>query len=228
MEKITYNLRLKNGKEYVFEVDIERPDCAEKAGAEAHAFWTKLNYRRCSNCLLQASNCEYCPAALDIEEIAMKFEDCISFERVDVWVHTRERSFFKDCDMQEALKSLFGLILATGRCPILSKLKPLAYFHLPFAGLDETVYRVVGIYLIKQYLMYHGGSPDPDWSLKGIEELYKQLETVNTHLMNRLRDASNKDATCNALYILITLTNLVAIDVNQILDAIGPIIRKGF
>ena len=227
MDKITYNLKLTDGKEYTFAVDIERQDRIEVANKETHSFWTKLNYNQCSNCPLQASTHKHCPAALDLEEIAEKFYDIISTERADVWVHTKNRSFFKNCDVQEALKSIFGLIMASGSCPILSRLKPLAYFHLPFADLEETVHRLVGTYLIKQLLIYREGKYDPVWDLKGIEDLYRELEIVNVHFMNRLRDASNKDASSNALYIFVTLTSLIAMDINTVLESFVPIVGKG-
>ena len=70
MDRITYNLKLNDGKEYTFEVDIDRKDRREETNKETHAFWTKLDYNRCSNCPLTVSTCKYCPAALDIEEIA--------------------------------------------------------------------------------------------------------------------------------------------------------------
>ena len=201
MDKIIYKLKLKDGKEYTFEVNIDRQDRREEANKEIHAFWTKLDYNRCRNCPVQTLTRMHCPATLDLEEIAKKFEDCISTERADVWVHTKNRSFFKNCDVQEALKSIFGLIMASGSCPILSRLKPLAYFHLPFADQEETVHRLVGTYLIKQHLIFREGKNDPDWDLKGVEKLYRELEIVNVHFMNRLRDASKKDASSNALYI---------------------------
>mgnify|MGYP001607030231 FL=1 len=227
MDRITYNLKLNDGKEYTFEVDIERKDRREETNKETHAFWTKLDCNRCRNCPLPVSTCKYCPAALDIEEIAKKFADIISTERADVWVHTKNRSYFKNCDVQEALKSIFGLIMASGNCPILSRLKPLAYFHLPFADLEETLHRLVGTYLIKQRLIYSEGKSEPDWDLRGIEKLYKELETVNIHFMNRLRDASSKDATSNALYIFVTLTSLIAMDINSAVKSFDPIVRRG-
>ena len=227
MDKITYNLRLKDDKEYTFDVDINRQDHREETNKETHSFWTQLSYNQCSNCPLQASTHTYCPSALDLEEIAKKFADIISTERADVCVHTKNRSFFKNCDVQEALKSIFGLIMASGSCPILSRLKPLAHFHLPFADLEETVHRLVGTYLIKQHLIFREGKNDPDWDLKGVEKLYSELEIVNVHFMNRLRDASKKDASSNALYIFVTLTSLIAMDINNVLESFGPIVRRG-
>lgn len=227
MEKITYNLILKNGKEYAFEVDIDRPDHTEKTNNEIHAFWTKLDYHQCSNCPLQILSHTHCPVALDIEEIARKFEDIASIEQANVWVHSKNRSYFKNCDVQEALKSLFGLSMASGCCPILSRLKPLVYFHLPFASQDETLHHLVGMYLIKQYLIHREGKTDPDWDLKGIEKLYEELETVNVHLMERLRNASKKDANANAFYIFVTLTSLIVMNIKTMLGVFEPIVRKG-
>ena len=227
MNKITYTLSFKSGKEYTFEVEIDRQDRTEEANNEIHAFWTKLNYNQCSNCPLRASSHKYCPAALDIEEIAGKFKDIISIEQTNVWVHTKNRSFFKNCDVQESLKSLFGLIMASGSCPILSRLKPLAYFHLPFASLDETVHHVAGTYLIKQYLIHCEGKSEPDWDLKGIQTLYGELETVNVNLMKRLQEASNKDANANALYLFVTLTNLIALDINTTMKEFIPMVKRG-
>ncbi|HHT9110243.1 MAG TPA: DUF6901 family protein [Candidatus Brocadiaceae bacterium] len=226
MDKITYTIQLKGGKEYTLEVDLDRSNHIELSNSETHAFWTKLDYNQCANCPLQATKRKYCPVALDIEEIAGKFKDVISIERADVWVRTKDRSFFKNCDVQEALKSLFGLIMASGSCPVLSRLKPLACFHLPFATIEETIQHLVGIYLIKQHLIYREGETAPDWDLKGVEELYQQLETVNIHLMNRLRDASNKDANLNALYLFVTLTTLIATDIHEMIGEINPILRK--
>ena len=227
MDIIVYNLKLKEGEEYTFTVDIDREDSIEASCRKTHPFWTYLNYNQCSNCPLQTSIHKHCPAALDLEEIAEKFGNIISTERADVWVQTKNRTFFKNCDVQEALKSIFGLIMASGNCPILSRLKPLAYFHLPFADIEETVHRLVGTYLIKQYFNSVNGKCEPDWNLKGIETLYKELETVNVHFMHRLQDASTKDASSNALYIFVTLTSLISMDINKMLEALKPIVNNG-
>src|SRR3990167_7710725 len=141
MDNITYNLKLKDGKEYTFDVDIDRQDRREETNKETHSFWIQLSYNQCSNCPLQASTHTYCPSALDLEEIAKKFADIISTERADVWVHTKNRSFFKNCDVQEALKSIFGLIMASGSWHNRSRLQPLGGFPSHFAVLQHPVQR---------------------------------------------------------------------------------------
>lgn len=224
MNLITYTFTLQDGRQHRFEVDLDRSMTQNGSEPTSDRAWTKLEYQQCSHCPLRQSDTVHCPAALDIEAVAEEFKNFTSVERVDVAVETAQRSFSKNCDMQEGLRSLFGLIMASGRCPILSKLKPLAYFHLPFATLQETVLRVIGIYLIKQRILHKEQGSDPDWALTGIETLYADLQIVNTHFMNRLRTASQSDANGNAIYSLWSLTSLVELGVDEMLEELSPIL----
>jgi hypothetical protein len=226
MTLITYQLQYQEGNERRFEVDIERHERMAEQNREQHPPWTLLGNHQCPNCPLDGSKVRYCPAAIEIEEIAADFAETTSIERVDVWVHTAERSFFKNTDMQSALKSLFGLIMASGPCPVLSRLKPLAYFHLPFATLQETIHRLVGTYLINQYL-HHNNSKPPDWELHGVQELYRELKLVNLQLMKRIRLASREDASINAIQTFISIASIVEMGVDDIIGKMGPILRKG-
>ena len=223
---ITYQLQRENGKECRFEVDIERAERMFEQNDEDHPDWTRLSCNQCPNCPFDATEYLYCPAAIEIEEIANHFAETTSIERTDVWVHTAERSFFKNVDMQSALKSLFGLIMASGPCPILSRLKPLAHFHLPFATLQETIHRLVGTYLINQYIKHDEGLA-ADWELEGVEELYRELKVVNLHLMKRIRIASKEDASINAIQTFISIASIVEMGVEDIVEKMVPILRKG-
>lgn len=223
---ITYQLQYQSGNERRFEVDIERPERMAEQNLETHPAWTLLDTNQCPNCPLDPAQVRYCPAAIEIAEIASNFADTTSIERTDVWVHTAERSFFKNTDMQSALKSLFGLIMASGPCPILSRLRPLAHFHLPFATLQETIHRLVGTYLINQYL-HHNDGGQPDWELHGVEELYRELKLVNLQLMKRIRLASKEDASINAIQTFISIASIVEMGVDDIIGKMGPLLRKG-
>ncbi len=226
MDIITYQLKLEDGRSYAFEIDIDRPSSVAATGP--HADWTRLESNRCSNCPLDPATARYCPAAVDIEEIAEQFVQTLSIQRADVWVHTRQRSYFKNTDSQTFLNSIFGVIMASSACPILTRLKPLAYFHLPFANLEETFHRLAGAYLVKQYLSLREGNAQPDWELKELEQLYAELKTVNIHFMKRLRAASKEDASINALQSYVSLTHLVGMGVDDILGKMLPLLRKGF
>ena len=166
-----------------------------------------------------------CPVAIDIEEVAEHFSDILSFERVHVRVRTEERDYVKVCDVQTALKSLLGLIMASGSCPILSQFSPMAHYHLPFASTEETIYRVVGAYLLKQYFVNREGK-EPDLALKGLRELYSELQTVNKDFMVRIRAASRSDANLNAINILFSLSAVVAMTILDKLDRMKPMFFK--
>jgi len=227
MSTITYQLQLNDGTERHYEVDIDRPSNLAERNAEEHPEWTRLAYQQCSNCTLDPQRYRYCPAALEFEEIAVHFANTASIERADVWVNTSERSYFKNTDMQTMLKSLYGLIMASGACPILSRLKPLAHFHLPFASLEETVHRLVGTYLTSQYLHHCDGTAEPDWELKGVADLYHELKVVNLALMKRIRQASKEDASVNAIQTFVSISSIVEMGVDDVIGKMMPTLRKG-
>lgn len=225
MSTITYQLKCEDGREFSFKVNITRPARLAEQSEESHPDWTLLANHQCPGCPLDNDAVRYCPAALDIEEVASHFADTTSIERTDVWVHTSERSYFKNSDIQSALKSLFGLSMASGACPVLSRLKPLAHFHLPFATVQETIHRLVGTYLINQYLQANDGEK-ADWTLRGIEELYRELKQVNLQLMKRIRLASKEDASINAIQTFISISSIVEMGVDDVIDKMEPILRQ--
>jgi len=189
--------------------------------------WTELGNNQCLNCPLDTAKVSHCPAALAFHHVADQFGFDLSIIRVDVTVEAKARSYFKNVDLQTCLRSLFGLIMASSGCPVLGRLRPLAYFHLPFATLQETVLRIVGAYLVKQYLVGQSGDGKPDWDLKGIEALYRDLETVNLHMMKRVRTASREDANINAVQTLVSMTCLVNMSLPKLLEEIKPVLNEG-
>lgn len=226
MAPITYELTFSDGTTRAFQVDPDRTGPVASPADEDGA-WTRLEHHQCGNCPLNSSETPHCPAALDIKAIADEFTEITSIERVDVWVHTPDRSYFKNCDAQEALMSLFGLVMATSACPILSRFKPLTRFHLPFATPDETALRVAGAYLIKQraHLLDGDGDGAPDWELHGIEDFYRELGTVNSHLFQRVHAASAKDANGNAMNVFCSFAGLMQMGVDETLQNINPLAK---
>lgn len=226
MNNVIYELKLQDKTERRYEVDIERRDHMVELNCGDYPQWAELENHQCENCPLSPTDYKYCPAAVEFVEIAAHFANTASIERADVWVHTAERSYFKNCDMQTMLRSLYGLIMATSACPILNQLKPLAYFHLPFASLEETIHRMVGTYLMGQYMQMHEGKSEPDWELKGIVSLYKELKVVNLALMKRLRQASEEDANINAIQTFISITSIIGGGVDDIIDKVMSVLRQ--
>jgi hypothetical protein len=195
---IEYHFEIEDGPKLQFQVVLDRT-CTDAIDAADHPLWTELDYHQCHNCpLKKAEGHRRCPAAVDLEDIIASFSNVTSYSLAQVRVVTPEREFSRNCEVQVGLNSLLGVVMATSGCPILSQLRPLANFHLPFATADETVFRTVGAYLVKQYLiMKEGGTPD--FELKQLGTFYEKLVTVNTCFVERIRAASSMDANLNAV-----------------------------
>lgn len=197
MPQIQYRFSMGSGLRFDFEVELDRPfDPA--ANPHGHAEWTRLDCHQCGNCPLKCETCKCCPVAIDIESVSSQFADILSYEGAHIEVTTQERTYSKDTDAQTGLRSLLGLIMATSACPVLSQLRGLASSHLPFANLEETLFRTTGAYLIKQYFIYKDGGV-PDLDLTGLDTLYRELQTVNRCFKGRLDTAFAKDSNLNAI-----------------------------
>jgi hypothetical protein len=213
---ITYEFKLENGDNYVFEVDMDRGFSRETSDAD-QPFWTALNYRQCPNCTLKKEKHSCCPPAADLKEVVERFSSILSVTNVTVHVKTPNRDYIKTCDAQTGLDSLLGLIMSTSACPILGKLRTMAKTHLPFSTHFESIFRSVGNYLLLQYFIQQDGKK-PDWDLNGLIKFYEELGTVNQHFADRVRDASKKDAGVNAVIQLSALSITVGASIEEQLD----------
>ncbi|MDW8056324.1 MAG: hypothetical protein RMJ13_06425 [Elusimicrobiota bacterium] len=163
--------------------------------------WTELNYHRCPNCTLTEEQSKYCPTAVNLSQLIKTFSTFVSYETVKLIVETPQRTYIKDTTLQKALGSLIGIYMATSNCPILSKLRPLVRFHLPVATSEETLFRVISIYLINQYILYKKGK-EPDWELNKLKNLYEDIKIVNKTFCTRISTIVEKDAPLNAVIVL--------------------------
>lgn len=94
--------------------------------------WAKLSFHQCDRC--QLKDTEYCPVAVRLEAPLKSFNSYISYKRVNVTVTSEERIISKETDLQDGLRSLFGLIMATSGCPTMAPFEPwrgsICHFHL--------------------------------------------------------------------------------------------------
>lgn len=74
-------------------------------------------------------------------------------------------------------------------------------YHLPVSTLDETQYRVFGMYLMAQYFIRLNGG-NPDWDMKNLVGIYDEIKVVNRAFMKRISSVLEKDASLNAVVIL--------------------------
>ena len=165
-------------------------------------YWTDLKYHTCSNCqLLEQKNVKACPIAVNLTEIIPIFKGAVSYDEVNVRVITKERTYESDCSVQRGLSSLLGIIMVTSGCPTMEILKPMVRFHLPFATIDETIFRSATSYLLAQFYRYRAGLT-PDWEMEGLLHSYEDIQDVNVGMADRMRSVSEKDANINAVVIL--------------------------
>ncbi|MGC3173906.1 DUF6901 family protein, partial [Pseudomonas aeruginosa] len=75
--------------------------------------------------------------------------------------------------LEQGLRALIGLIMASCACPLLAPLRPMAMQHQPFASNQEFVLRVVPLLQMRHYFNFREGR-DADWELKGLVRLFQQ------------------------------------------------------
>jgi len=201
-----------------FEVKLDRESTRSLPVVQE---WTALSVNQCDDCPFASSSESCCPPAVDCADIVERFAHTMSVDRVRVTVELEHRTVVRDTDMQTALGSLLGLIMATSGCPILSQFKGMAHFHLPFASTEETLYRTVGAYLLKQYFAQKKGHT-ADLELARLKGFYDTLQRVNDAFMQRVRNAAKRDANLNALVILFSTSALVGFSLENDLDALEP------
>lgn len=218
---VQYEFTLADGRVHRFAIGgtDERPLSAELPP------WTELAFHQCGNCPLRPEISPRCPVAVDVFRITERFADSPSFERVHVRVARGPRTWDMDCDVQTGLGSLLGLVMASSGCPHLSQLRALTRLHLPFAELEETLFRVVGLYLLRQHFVLQDGG-EPDYALSGLKRLYADLQEVNRSFKRRIEQASPRDATINAVTMLFSLSALVSMSLDsgleQLRELFGP------
>jgi len=197
--KIDYTYRFTSGTVKTFNLVLDGKTLGLMLEKNPHPpVWALLTHKQCANCPLDVRAYPYCPVALNFSDIAEQFKDMLSHENVSVTVTTAERTFSKDTTIQQGLSPLIGIIMTTSGCPIMEHLKPMVRFHLPFASLEETIFRMVSMYLLVQYYHHQDGKP-AEWDLDGLKKVYAEVSIVNRDFANRLRDAAKKDANINAL-----------------------------
>lgn len=184
--------------------------------------WLLLSNHRCEDCPPSLDGHTACPAAVAIRPVVEAFSKRISFEDVDVRVDLNGIEIKARVSTQEAVRCLIGLLLARSACPILDKLRPMAHFHLPFGDRQHTAFRFLGMHLVAQYLRARDGH-EPDWELDQLLEMLRRLRRVNIRLADRIRAASEFDATVNSLVILDVLASTAELSVEKGLDRLRPI-----
>lgn len=184
--------------------------------------WTQLGHRQCAGCPLRAETSPLCPLAARLAPIVTVLGPLLSHDELRVEVEWGHRLLTATTTAQRMTSSIIGLVAATSGCPRTDFLKPMAWFHLPLATEEETVFRAVSTYLLDQYLVAADGGA-PDWALAALAERYRALHEVNMAMASRLRDAGSEDAAVNAVILLDLLAKAIPFSVEDSLESLRPL-----
>jgi hypothetical protein len=182
--------------------------------------WVNIDFCQCPNCLLPKEKYPYCPVAAHLFKLFELFESLMSYDEVHLDIVTTRRIYCRKTSAQKAMSSLMGSIIAASGCPHTRFFRPMAVrFHLPFADAEETTYRAASMYLLAQYFHWKRGH-EIDLELKGLKDIYLNIQVINKALVDRLRAISDKDVAVNALVILDAFAKMVPLDIDESLEDI--------
>ena len=180
--------------------------------------WSRLPYHQCAPCTLTVDQHPFCPVALNVAELVTAFKDTISHASCVVSCSSAERAVTKNTTVQEGLASILGLLMATSGCPVLDFFRPIARFHLPFSTVDESIFRVVAMYMLRQYYRRNGDNQDDP--LDEIRAHYAQVKLVNAGMLDRILHISALDADKNAIVTLTSLVQILEMEINTNLESL--------
>lgn len=220
---IEYRISLDDNHEFSYRIELDRAH--DQAQAQAAPNWTRLEYQQCSNCPLSRNTFSHCPAAVDLHQVIEDFHGLPAFKKARVWVRTPEREYTKQVSLEEGLRALLGVIMATSACPVLGKLRPMAQNHLPFANNQEFILRAVSLYLARQYFNFREGRR-ADWELKGLVRMFQQLQLVNQAFWQRIHDTCEGDSNLKAFLTFFSLSSSMTYSLETQLQKIRPLVMS--
>lgn len=220
---IEYRIILDDEHEFSYRIEPER-SFDHQAALNAPQ-WTRLEHQQCSNCPLSRDDFSHCPAAVDLHQVIEDFQGLPAIRKAQVRVRAPEREYTKLVGLDEGLRSLLGVIMATSACPVLGRLKPMAQQHLPFASNQEFVLRAVSLYLSRQYFNLREGR-HADWELRGLVRSFQQLQLVNQAFWQRIYDTCHADSNLKAFLAFFSMASSLTYSLETQLQKIRPLVMS--
>lgn len=221
---VEYRITLDDEHAFNYKIELERDQLSAVQQNTPHE-WTRLEHQQCVNCPLRSEEHSYCPAAVDLQAVVEDFSGLPAFKKAWVHVRTSEREYSKLVNLEEGLRSLLGVIMATSACPILAQLKPLAHNHLPFASSNEFALRTISMYLMRALFNARDGQ-EPDWELTGLTEDFKALQLVNQALWHRIHAACAGDTNLKAFLNFFSMSSSMTYSLETQLQKIRPMVMN--
>ncbi|BCA27745.1 hypothetical protein QS468_24130 [Bacillus subtilis] len=220
---VEYRITLDDEHEFSYRIELDREYDHERAATAPK--WTRLDFNQCSNCPLSRDRFSHCPAAVDLHRVIEDFHGLPAFKKAVFMVRTPEREYTKHVGLEEGLRALLGVIMASSACPVLGRLKPMAQQHLPFASNQEFILRAVSLYLARQYFNMREGR-HADWELKGLVRLFQQLQLVNQAFWQRIHDVCEGDSNLKAFLTFFSMASSMTYSLETQLQKIRPLVMS--
>lgn len=198
---------------------------AGDAGPDALPEWTRLAFHQCVHCPLDPEQHAYCPFAVAMVKPLDALQTRNSYDPVEVTVDWRGRQVRQSTTLQRALGSLIPLISASSGCPHTEMMRAMAWFHLPFSSVEETLYRLLGTYLLGQYLRGRNGL-EADTELHQMPALYSNLRRVNQGMARRLRAISESDSGVNGLVLMDIMVADTGDSLSHLEESLEPFFKE--
>lgn len=221
-----YTFHLEQARRVEFAVTIDAISLSISSCPVVPPKWAKLQYHQCQPCPLQSLDHPFCPMAVCISELVSAFTNTASYEHCFVTCETPERLVSKTTIVQEGLASILGLLMATSGCPVMAFFKPLARFHLPFASVDESVFRIVSVYMLRQYYL-RKNSVEECFSLQEMKNHYMLVKQVNRGIFDRILSITELDADKNAIITLNSLAQILEMEIDTNLESLRYLFPEG-
>ncbi len=214
-EEIAYLYRIDHddGTTQVFDIRLDPHSLNHTLDLGPPPPWSLRREFGCVNPSCPLREEDVCPFAQVIQYLLNLFGDVRSTRMVTITATTRQRTSIKQTAIQTAVSSIAGILMATCGCPVLARFKPMARFHLPFASLEETEYRVFTMYALAQ-LIRARHHLDHDSRLLGLKQFYEEIQEINQLAARKICSIQKKDATINGLVML----DAFAQNVSMVLD----------
>ena len=220
MNEITfsYHFNFPDNSKKRFLIKLAPDTLTYKASNNSPPDWALLGVARCQCCKLDLAEHSYCPISKNISDLVFAFKETPSHSSCQVSCISAARTCTKDTTVQEGLASIMGIIMATSGCPSMAILKPMACFHLPFATVEESMYRSASAYLLRQYFSHKSGESS-DFFMEQIDEHYEEVQMVNEGILKRINMTSEMDADKNAIVTPNALAQILLMEVDEDLES---------
>lgn len=210
-----YRFVFNDGVEKEFEIKLNPETLDVIRDTDDHLpDWTLSKNFCCEICPESQREYKHCPVAVNLKDVIDFFSNMPSYEQAQIFVSTNERQYYKKTSIQVGVSSLIGIKMSASGCPILAKLKPMVRFHLPFASLEETEFRVLTMFLLAQYFRKKNGL-DYDFDLNELKNIYQDIQRVNHSVAKKIADLEKRDTSINAVVVLNNFADYVTFSIDE-------------